>query len=108
MDRYIHIFGGPAEPTIEYGNIFINDGEWVTVMGPTWEAAKALSNELIEAVDLSEHTRNRIALWLIENGYDNVSKGRIEAALDEMDGSMYGDPEVPFRMRAELTGKEYR
>ncbi len=32
---------------------------------------------------------------------------RRDAALAEMDRSMYGDPEVPFRMRALLEGKVY-
>lgn len=32
------------------------------------------------------------------------AEGRIDAALAVMDRSFYGDPEVPFRMRAALTG----
>jgi hypothetical protein len=32
---------------------------------------------------------------------------RVKAALAEMDRSMYGDPEVPFRMRALLEGRVY-
>lgn len=31
---------------------------------------------------------------------------RIAAALAEMDRSMYGDPEVPFRMRAILEARD--
>lgn len=49
---------------------------------------------------LAEAVRDMVALA-------ELSSGRVRATIAEMDEAMYGDPEVPFRMRALLEGKSY-